>query len=261
MKQKILFSILSLFLLQMNYASFLPSFKTPTKIETIKHTLTPQSIFEITNTQGSISIKPWKKSELMVEVVKKGSENDIAHTTVTTEYTAKGAKIVTTHTTSKNKCCVDYTILIPHDAIISLAHTNQGNIKIAHCSQPIKIETNRGNIICENNTHNIQAQTQYGTINIAAKNLNEKQTIIAVSKRGNIVFKLPKNTAANIYAQTPRGKITSEHPITLASRTTPINQKTIANLRKDITGFISHKESAIIKAHTSSGNIKLGYLT
>lgn len=253
--------IVTLFLVHTNYTFFFSKFKKPEKIETFKHTLTPNSNFEINNTAGSISIKSWKKPELMIEAVKKGSEADIKETSIKTNYTAHGAQVITVHNSPKNKCSVDYTILVPESTSITCAHTKQGTITVSNCSQPIKLEVDSGSIVCSNVTNNIHAHTHKGSITIQTKHLAKDQTIVAFSKRGNIHFKLPKDSAANIYAQTPRGKITSQHSITLASRTMPINQKTISGLRKDIKGFICNKKGATIKAHTASGNIILGHTT
>src|SRR3989338_3964939 len=92
--------------------------------------LTPNSTFKIENIFGNITIKTWKQNRLVVEAVKKGSKEAIDSTNIDAHYTTNGASIKTVQQNSQTKCNVDYTVLIPHTAIIVLAHTDCGNITI-----------------------------------------------------------------------------------------------------------------------------------
>ncbi len=219
--------------------------------------LTPNSTFRIENTKGNVSIKTWKQNKLVVEAVKKGSPEGIAGTDIVTKYTEKGASVKTVQSDSQHKCSVDYTILIPHTAHITLAHTDQGNIEIKNTDQPIKIQTYKGSIVCKNITNSVHANTRHGNIRIHAKKLEKKHKVLAVSGRGNIKIELPAKTSAKLYAKAQKGRITSTHPVTLAQRPMQISKKTMANLRRDIQGHIGTVDGVTIKLHTSSGNVNL----
>lgn len=219
--------------------------------------LTPNSTFRIENTKGNITIKTWKQNKLVVEAVKKGSPEAIAATDIETKYTEHGATVKTVHADSQNKCAVDYTILIPHTANITLAHTDQGNISIKNTDKPAKVQTYKGSIDCLNVTNSVHANTRYGNIRIHAKKLDKQHKVLAVSGRGNIKLELPPKTPVTLYAKAQKGKVTSDHPVTLAQRPMQITQKTMASLRRDIQGKIGTVEGVTIKLHTSSGNVKL----
>lgn len=219
--------------------------------------LTPNSTFRIENTKGNISIKTWKQNKLVVEAVKKGSPEATVATDIVTKYTENGASVKTVHSDSQNKCTVDYTILIPHTAHITLAHTDQGNINIKNTEQPVKVQTYKGSIICQNVTNSVHANTRYGNIKIHAKKLDKTHKVLAVSGRGNIKLELPPKTPATLYAKAQRGKVSSDHPVTLAQRPMQISKKTMANLRRDVQGRIGSSEGVMIKLHTSSGNVNL----
>lgn len=222
-----------------------------------KQILTPDSTFRIENTRGNITIKTWQKNELVLEAVKKGSPESIAATSITTKYTENGASVKTVQADSQTKCSVDYTVLIPHTATITLAHTDHGNITIKNIDQPAKVQTYKGSIICQNITNSVHANTRSGDIKIHAKKLNKSHKVLAISGKGNIKLKLPPKTPASLYAKAQRGKVSSDHAVTLAQRPIKITNKAMANLRKDIQGKLGSVEGVTIKLHTSYGNVKL----
>jgi hypothetical protein len=219
--------------------------------------LTPESSLSIENTKGNITIKTWKQNKLIVEAVKKGSQDGVEGTEIRTRYTQNGATIKTVVDDSQTKCSVDYTILIPNSTTITLAHTDYGNITIKNTQKPIKAQTHRGSITFEGISNSAHASTKHGHIKIQGKELKKEHKILAISGKGNIQVKLPEKTDAKLYAKTQKGKVTSSHPVTLEQRTMEISAKTMANLKKDVKGFIGKENGAIIKLHTSSGNVKL----
>lgn len=227
------------------------------EIVTREQILTPNSTFKIENMSGHISIKTWKQNKLVIEAVKKGSQEAIESTSIDTQYTDQGAIIRTVQENSQAKCSVDYTILIPQSTTITLAHTDQGNINIKNTHKPINAQTYKGSISFENITNSAQANTKNGNIKIHALKLSKEDKILAISGKGNIKLELPPKTAATLYAKTQRGRVTSDHPVTLAQRPMLISHKTMVELRRDVKGFIGNEDGATIKLHTSNGNVKL----
>lgn len=231
--------------------------KTNKEIISKEQILTPNSTFKIENTAGDITIKTWNQNKLVIEAVKKGSPEAIQATDIETHYTENGAIVKTVINDSQRKCTVDYTILIPSSATITLAHTDHGNVTLKNTDKPAKIQTYKGSITCQNATNSIHANTRYGNIKIHAKKLDKQHTILAVSGHGNIKLELPPKTPASLYAKAQHGKVTSDHPVTLAQRPMQISKKTMANLQRDIQGKIGTTDGVTIKLHTSSGNVKL----
>lgn len=228
-----------------------------TEVVAHEQLLTPNTTLTLENTKGNISIKTWKQNKLVIEAVKKGSKEALANTDITAHYTPEGASIKTVLADSQLSCSVDYTILLPQTTTITLAHTDSGDITIKNTQKPIKAQTHKGSINFENVCNSAHASTKQGNITIQAKSLNANHKILAVADKGNIKLKLPAKTEAKLYAKTERGRVTSDHPITLEQRTMVINTKTIAELKKDVKGFMGNDKGAVIKLHTTHGNVAL----
>ena len=228
-----------------------------TEVVAHEQLLTPNTTLTLENTKGNISIKTWKQNKLVIEAVKKGSKEALANTDITAHYTPEGASIKTVLADSQLSCSVDYTILLPQTTTITLAHTDSGDITIKNTQKPIKTQTHKGSINFENVCNSAHASTKQGNITIQAKSLNANHKILAVADKGNIKLKLPAKTEAKLYAKTERGRVTSDHPITLEQRTMVINTKTIAELKKDVKGFMGNDKGAVIKLHTTHGNVAL----
>lgn len=253
--------VLSLCTAHVIHASFLDNVKSlwesNKEIISKEQILTPNSTFRIENTKGNITIKTWEQNKLVVEAVKKGSPEAIEATEILTQYTENGATVKTVAHDSQHTCSIDYTILIPKTTTISLAHTDLGNITVKNITTPSKVQTYKGSIVCHNLTNSIHANTRSGNIRIHAKKLDKKHKVLAVSGRGNIKFELPPKTPASLYAKAQKGRVTSDHPVTLAQRPMQISKKTMASLQRDVQGRIGKTDGVTIKLHTSSGNVKL----
>ncbi len=227
------------------------------EIVTHEQTLAPNSKISIENTKGTITIKPWSKQKLLIEATKKGSEEEIRLTKIETLYTKEGASIKTVALKPDRQCSVDYTLIIPQNATLSLVQTNKGEILIKNVSTPIKAHTEYGALTFQNITNSVQASTKYGSISIQTKELKPSSKIVAIAQKGSIRLELPTETDAILYAKTDKGTVTTEHPITLEPRTLKICQSSLAELKRDVRGSLGHGGKTTIKLHTSRGNVKV----
>jgi len=201
-------------------------------------------------------------------------------------------KTVHKNNTSKNyKYSVDYELIIPSSLTVKLA-TKQGNIKIKRTKGSITAHTNKGEIkISENNgaitanSHNgniiisqsngdiqaiakngnitidgslksVNAETEYGYIKSICKDIPSIGSINLSTKSGNISLALPKTTNADIKASTKKGRLTSEHLITVKPQTVTLDKKTWQRFKREVDGTLGSGE-AIIKLSSNHGNIKI----
>jgi hypothetical protein len=227
------------------------------EIVTHKQVLTAKAHVTISNTKGNITITTWPKQTMLVEATKKGSEEELRLTKIETLYTKDGASIKTVALKPSKLCTVDYDIVIPQNATITLAQTDKGDITISNVTTPIKAHSEYGALTFLNITNSLQASTKYGPITIETNALKPASHIIAMAEKGTIKMQLPTNTNATLYAKTNKGIVTSDHAITLEPRTLKICQSSIAQLRKDVRGSLGHGGSTTIKLHTSRGNVKV----
>jgi len=137
-----------------------------------------------------------------------------------------------------------------------ITSSDYGNIKICNSCKDIRAHTLNGNITIDQATKNIVARTKKGTICTTCKNAYSLDTISLSTKSGNIVLELPEQINAEVLAKTKKGKITSEHFITMKPQTTQLNKKTWARMRKEVDGTLGNGDASI-KLTAGSGNIKI----
>jgi len=227
------------------------------EITTHEQTLTPGSHISISNKKGNITIKTWNKNKLLIETTKRGSDEELRLTKVETLYTKDGASIKTVPLKTNRQCSVDYTLIIPSSAVLTLVETEKGSISVKNVNTPgVRVHADRGNVSLDGVTNSVRASTKHGGINIHATDLKPTDKIIALTERGSIEVELPAATNATLFAKTEKGSVTSEHPITLERRTLKISQASLSELKKDVRGTLGNG-GAVIKLQTSRGNVRL----
>jgi hypothetical protein len=215
-------------------------------------------IIDIHNVTGNICIKPWKQSKIMIEARKKGSEKALEATTIKADFCAT-TKNFTIETTCLNAepCTVDYDILIPESACVQSVNTKEGTITFSNSQKGIMARTEKGDIKLDGVTGEIKTSTHKGSIKIYTNEPLKNHKILAIAEKGDIKVCVPKETNAQVYLKTIHGSVKSEIPITLQPMTIKYNSSTLAQLKKEASGTIGEGGQAIIKLHTSNGNIKV----
>ncbi len=262
MKKSSLLLFLTIFMPVVNKASsFLAKFdlwpKDKEEIVTHEQIVTAGSKISIQNARGAITINTWKKPQILIEATKKGTEEEMRLTKIETLYTKDGASIKTIALKPNRQCIVDYSILIPQNAILSSVQTNKGDVAIQNVSTPITAHVEYGSLTFQNITNSVQATTKNGSISIQAQTLKPSTKIVALAQKGSIKLELPTDTHALLYAKTDKGIVSSDQPITLEPRTLKISHATLAELRKDVRGSLGNGGTTTIKLHTSRGNVKV----
>lgn len=230
---------------------------TKEEITTHEQTLTSGSHISVLNKKGNITIKTWNKNKLLIEMAKRGSEEELKLTKVETLYTKDGASIKTVPLKTDRLCTVDYTLIVPQTAILSTVQTEKGSISIKNVSTAgTRAHTEYGTVALDAVTNSVQASTKHGSITIHAQNLKPTDKIVALAERGSIELELPAATNATLYARTEKGSVTSEHPVTMEPRTLKVSQATLSELKRDVRGTLG-RGGALIKLQTTRGNVRV----
>lgn len=230
---------------------------TKEEITTHEQTLTPGCSISVSNKKGDIKITTWNKNKIVIEATKKGTDEEIKLTKVETLYTKHGASIKTIPLKVDRQCTVDYTLIIPNTAILTMVETGKGTISIKNVSTATRAHAEYGSVNLDSVTNSVQVSTKHGGITIHTnEDLKSTDKIVALAEHGSIKLEIPSDTNATLYAKTNKGTVTSEQPITLEPRTLKICQASLAELKRDIRGTLGHG-GATIKLQTSRGNVRV----
>ncbi len=228
------------------------------EVVTHEHKLSPGAHISIENNNGPITISTWNKNSIMLEATKSGSEQSVKNTKIDLTYTAKGLSIKTVGLKPDKTCTISFAIIVPVDAHLDSIKTEQGNITVKNSATPLSLSSNYGDLTVIDAQSSINAHTKYGQITISTTSeLKDDNKVLAFTERGAITMHVPEKTNAHLYATTLRGSVSTEQPITLDPRTTPINTKAIAQIKRDVQGSLGSGQGPTFKLHTNKGNIKL----
>ena len=230
---------------------------TKEEITTHEQTLTPGCTISVSNKKGDIKITTWNKNKIVIEATKKGTDEEIKLTKVETLYTKHGASIKTIPLKIDRQCTVDYALIIPNTAILTMIETEKGAISIKNVSTATRAHAEYGSINLDSVTNSVQVSTKHGGITIHTnEDLKSTDKIVALAEHGSIKLEIPSDTNATLYAKTNKGSVTSEQSITLEPRTLKICQASLAEFKRDVRGTLGHG-GATIKLQTSRGNVQI----
>lgn len=139
---------------------------------------------------------------------------------------------------------------------ILVAKTDRGNIMVNKAQGNIHAVTQNGNITIDESTKSIIATTQKGGITTTCKNVQPLDTILLSTQSGNIKLGLPAVTNAELQARTGRGKLLSEHYITIKPQTVKLDRHMWARFKREVNGTLGSGE-ATIKLSATYGNINI----
>lgn len=246
----------------------------------------------IHNICGDIVIKEWKHNSVQLRAKKSASKKEMLDDIkIVTKRLGKTVTIQTEQKNEVNRGAVDYELIVPRTATLSVqtnkgsisisriqapiqATTQNGNISINNTSGPIIASTQQGSITIENHSGTIRAtsdngnitinqadrtvfaQTNNGTICTSCKKVPALDTISLSTNSGNIELALPRRVNADLQAHTEKGKLISDHYITVKPQTVKLNKHTWARLKKEVNGTLGTGE-AIIKLSAGKGNIRI----
>lgn len=228
---------------------------------TVKHPVSPQeNTIDITNFNGDITVKTWNKKEILLEVTITGASEMLERVTVDIKSKKHAIHIKTLGIDPEeiDACTVDYVLVIPKECALNI-QTEYGNITINNVTKPINTKTYKGCVKITGGKM-IAAETKYGNIDIETTDLQKTDRILAMSTKGNVNLSVPQDTNATLYAKAVSGKVSTEQKVALKNISTEISGKALAELRKDVQGFLGNVgegENSEIRLLTDRGNVKV----
>ena len=254
---------------------------------------TTQKTLVVENTFGTIKIKTdWNQNVISLKALKKATTENLVKISIEIDDNDTDTiSLKTVFQDSKVKGSVDYTLMVPKQMSIRLktdkgtikvkrfdgqvwATTENGSIEIAHVNNKvsatvaqngsisieqsngaIEAATHTGNIVINNAKQSVAATTTNGNITLQTSEVPSTSSI-QLSAGGTIAVYLPHETNAHVQAYSEKGKVFSDHYITLASQTTKLNNQAWTQLQKSVEGTIGSGEADITLA-SSAGSIKI----
>lgn len=255
--------------------------QTPETIIQKEFVIKPNSVTSIENIHGNIYIKTeWNQNSIILSATQKSSPNEDDSIEIVQEQTDSGDLCIKTNATQKKtKASMDLTVIVPTNSVLNLttkngviadsgelngtitATTSNGFINLHGSHANIEATAlEKGTISVSNATKDVIAQSNKGSIDICCDELNSHHKIWAKSKKGTVTIDLPEKVDARLYARSERGTVRSDKPVTLASRTTELNNKAWKNFKQEVDGIIGIGKNAEIKVIAGS-SIKINNIT
>jgi len=209
---------------------------------------------------------------------------------------ADGANYLTLTTACTNKAAkgaIDYELIVPSYVTLNL-HTERGEIKVdavkgkvaaSTINGPIELNnvnnaiiartkesgtiaingatgdvratTNKGDIRINDAARSIMASTQKGNILTACNNVASSSKIVLNSQQqGGITLSLPSSVNAKLVGRTEKGRLTSDHLVTINPLTCKLDRQTRRDFERQVEGKLGTGD-ADIRLTSNSGNIKI----
>ncbi|MGE0206401.1 MAG: hypothetical protein AB7R69_00980 [Candidatus Babeliales bacterium] len=209
----------------------------------------------VENHYGSIYIKSWALSKIMLQATKTAKDKDLDCVPFETEVTKDTISITTQLDAKKTKQALDYYIMVPEHVCLKLA-TKQGTIKVKNVPTSIHAKVHSGSIEIHDARGNLFLKNENGTIVVSMREL-PATTHLMLEAHGALTLSLPLGANADISAKATNGTITSDHYVTFKPFTTKLNQQAWSAFKRDINAYIGKDGGAEIKLLATNGHIKI----
>lgn len=234
-------------------------FTWPHQEYTTEHGIAPETIIDITNQTGNITITSWNKPRVMVHALKHAStEAMLTKTTIITKSTTEDDKAVLKITTQQPdpKSSIDFDLVVPKDSPIRIVTEQTGNIKIKDNAANIVVSTQQGTIKLIQTPGPIHAQTDHGDITVKLKKFLDSSSLFLKTNSGNITLKAPADLNALLNAKTGNGSIKADIPITLEPVTVTLTKEARKQFFKQVNGTFGSGLTPVT-IEVGSGNIAI----
>lgn len=210
--------------------------------------------------QGNISIHTWKQSSTMIELKKIGSKIAIDRTAIEFSQYEEILQIHAICNDKKNIATIHINIIVPEQTFVKVA-TKKGNIIIKNLSETINAQTNWGNIDIVDGFGDIFIHSKHGNINIQRESMMNTENINATTDNGTIFLQVPQHINCNIKAEALGNKIYSDLLITVQPKVTKLTDEVYKKQQHQLLGAITNNEgsspSGLIALATKHGSIKI----
>jgi hypothetical protein len=222
-------------------------------------TVEPSANITIQNEDGAVFLYGSTVNEMKVHAVKKAYRRERLNQIAIDVSTKQGAVFITTKFPPKPKWglfdrsgTVDYTIVVPATASISLLDLNAGEILLDGMRGPMtRARLGEGGIFARNCFTNLDLAARRGNVSVSFDWWEENRFSAQVNiAQGNAWAYLPSDAAFHLLANATHGKISNDF------ETVPIAESLPA-AGMNIDTLINGGSMATIKIDVAKGNIKI----
>lgn len=257
MRTKILFVFCSLF--------FTASLIAGTHREKFQETYSFEKGSELIldNTNGSVFIESWDRSEVRVEaekIVKARSRRDaeeiMERVKIEVEQGRNYLEIRTKYPKRRGgfwdsvfgkgvSISVKYRILVPNEANMDIATVN-GKVGVTEVTGNIRVKTTNGSIEVYEAKGSVNAKTTNGGINVELLEFEEDEDMTFRTTNGSIKVYFPEKLRADVEAKTTNGSVRTDFPIEIRGEVS----------KRRLKGKINGGGGKIV-LHTTNGGIRI----
>lgn len=178
-------------------------------------------VIRIENINGNIEIEGWDRKQIQFEYTAT-ADNDEDLEGVEVDVDASSDKFSVGVDFKQKKSWfgwnsssgeVAFRLKVPHEAVLKIIESVNGDISIEEVLGDIKAETVNGKVSIENAGGDVSADTINGKVKIVMKNFTGDQRIAADSVNGDIVVYLPENQGFKLDTETLNGDLSNEFGI------------------------------------------------
>lgn len=223
------------------------------------YTIEPTANITIQNRDGAVLVYGSEANEMQIRAVKKAYSLERLNQITIDVSTKPGAVSVSTKFPPQPKWAfsdrsgtVDYTIVVPVSASISVLNLNAGEVLLdAMRGREVRARLNDGRIFARNCFTNLNLMAKRGTLGLSY-DWWEKEKFSAQVKlaEGNARVWLPSDSAFHLFADAAHGTISNDF------NDFPVSANSSAN-RMKIDQIINGGGSATIKVRVEKGDIKI----
>lgn len=196
-----------------------------------------KSPISLTNHAGSITVTTWNKRAIMVEAIKKGSEEQINNTTFSVTIKDEGVTITTAaKQKDQREAAIDFNLIVPRSSLLNI-RTESGSIHLHEGVNNSDVQTNAGSITIENAAQNVIARAPEGSITLEQRSLPKDGSFLLEAK-GDIKVVMPEQSSANLSAKTITGKIFSDLFVTIEPITTRLDKDAYKRMQHEVRGTL-----------------------
>lgn len=192
----------------------------------------PGDTLALSNTNGSVIIGTWDRSEIRVEAVKKVRHRDkdraqevmdkllidieqsAGRIDIETRYPKIGDSWLSGWNVSAN---VEYTITLPEQADLDVSTVN-GKVAVEGVRGRLDVRTTNGGIRIDNAGGTVQARTTNGGIDAELRQIDAGEDLSFRTTNGSITVSLPEEIHANLTARTTNGSIRTDFPVQVVGK-------------------------------------------
>jgi len=198
------------------------AFAETRKEPTLTYSLQAGGYLSLENVNGDVTIEGWKKNEVSISAVKKGSSKDLDRIKVAVSVDKYEGKdwihVETEYAESRGGFLsflnsdgrIDYVIKAPSDAILEDIELVNGSLKVTGITGYLSLGTVNGSITATGMAGNAWVETVNGNLDLSFDKMSKGQTVDLESVNGAIVLRMPAKANAQVDAETLNGNISSE---------------------------------------------------